>query len=49
MYVIDLGTASGAMVCFNNGGSDWDSKGGSNYYVSGQKVAIRNGCVIPLN
>ena len=49
MYVIDLGAESGATICFNNGGSDWDSNGGKNYYVSGQKVAIRNGCVIPLN
>ena len=32
--VIDLGKASSATLCFNNGNGSWDSKNGSNYRVS---------------
>lgn len=30
-YVIDLGTASKAFVCFNDGNNSWDSQNGANY------------------
>ncbi len=30
-YIIDLGTATKATVCFNNGNGSWDSQNGANY------------------
>lgn len=44
-YVIDLGDASNATVCFNNGNNSWDSKNGSNYTVGKGTYGIKNGSV----
>ncbi len=45
VYTIDLGDATEATVCFNNGSGKWDSNDGKNYvvkagtnYVAGKKV-----------
>lgn len=34
MYVIDLGDAYGAQVCFNDGNGNWDSLNAANYKLS---------------
>lgn len=47
-YVIDAGDAKGATVCFNNGSGSWDSRNGSNYYVTVGKAGIKNGNVADL-
>ncbi|MCR5608124.1 MAG: alpha-amylase [Lachnospiraceae bacterium] len=43
---IDLGTSSGIICCFNNGGNSWDSNGGANYKLSQYGVyTIANGSI----
>ena len=42
-YVIDLGDADNATVCFNNGNNSWDSNNGSNYNVTSGQIGIKNG------
>lgn len=42
-YVIDLGKADGATVCFNNGNNSWDSRNGANYSVGIGSYGIKNG------
>ena len=49
MYTIDLGTQSGAQVCFNNGNNWWDSRNGANYYVTAGTYGISNGNVTSLS
>ncbi len=44
-YTIDLGSATGATVCFNNGSGSWDSNNGSNYTVGTGSYTINNGTV----
>lgn len=48
-YVIDLGSANGAQVCFNNGNNWWDSRNGSNYYLTKGTYAIENGNVTTIS
>lgn len=39
MYTIDLGNATQAQVCFNNGNNSWDSQNGKNYtVVAGENI-----------
>ncbi len=45
MYTIDLGETTSAVVCFNNGSGSWDSKNGSNYTLSGEKVGVKSGSI----
>ena len=45
MYTIDLGEATSAVVCFNNGSGSWDSRNGSNYTLSGEKMGVKSGNV----
>lgn len=45
MYTIDLEDATSAVVCFNNGSGSWDSRNGSNYVLSGEKVGVTNGSI----
>ena len=42
-YVIELGDADKATVCFNNGNGSWDSKNGSNYTLTTGTRCISNG------
>ncbi len=44
-YTIDLGTKSYANVCFNNGGSQWDSKNGANYRFTTGTYTFKNGTI----
>lgn len=48
MLTIDLGDATAAIVCFNNGSGSWDSKNGANYYVKGSKVGVKNASVVVI-
>ncbi|MCR5608791.1 MAG: alpha-amylase [Lachnospiraceae bacterium] len=41
-YKINLGSATGATVCFNNGSGTWDSNNGSNYSVGTGSATIQN-------
>ncbi|MFE0646594.1 carbohydrate binding domain-containing protein [Streptomyces sp. NPDC058877] len=42
---IDLGTASGLAVTFNNGSGTWDNHGGANYQLGSGISAVDNGAV----
>ncbi|WP_027343774.1 carbohydrate binding domain-containing protein [Hamadaea tsunoensis] len=42
---IDLGTATGAQVVFNNGSGTWDNHSGANYSVATGTAQINNGVV----
>ena len=44
-YTINLGTASYANVCFNDGKGSWDSKNGSNYYFTKGTYTYSNGTI----
>ncbi len=46
--VIDLGTATHAQVCFNNGSGSWDSKNGSNYLLGSGTYGIKDGTIYNL-
>lgn len=48
-YTIDLGNATSAFVCFNNGNNVWDSKNGANYVVGSGDYGVKNGVVTKLN
>lgn len=47
-YTIDLGTATEATVCFNNGNGTWDSKNQANYKVYAGSYGIKNEIVYKL-
>lgn len=47
-YVINLGSADSATVCFNNGNGIWDSRNGDNYTVWSGSYGIKNGQVQKL-
>ena len=47
-YTIDLGTATEATVCFNNGSGLWDSKNQENYKVYAGSYGIKNQAVNKL-
>lgn len=49
MYVIDLGKADGAQVCFNNGNGSWDSQNARNYRVNSGTYAVVYGNVYYLS
>ncbi|MEU5875313.1 carbohydrate binding domain-containing protein [Glycomyces sp. NPDC047369] len=42
---IDLGTAVGAQVVFNNGAGTWDNNGGANYRIGSGDVTVAGGQV----
>ena len=44
-YTIDLGTASYANVCFNDGNGNWDSNNGSNYRFEKGNYKYSNGTI----
>ena len=44
-YVIDMGDATSATVCFNNGNGTWDSKNGANYTVGVGTYGIKNNAI----
>ncbi len=44
-YTIDLGTASYANVCFNDGNNNWDSRNGSNYRFEKGTYTFSNGSI----
>lgn len=48
-YVIDLGSADEATVCFNNGNGDWDSRNAKNYTVKAGTYGIKNQSVNELS
>ncbi len=48
-YTIDLGTKSYANVCFNNGGSQWDSRNGANYTFTKGVFTYSNGTISAYN
>ncbi len=48
-YTIDLGTADYANVCFNDGGSNWDSNNGSNYRFTEGVFTFSNGTITEFN
>lgn len=47
-YVIDLGSADNATVCFNNGNGDWDSRNSQNYTVKAGSYGVKNQTVKAL-
>lgn len=47
-YTIDLGTATEATVCFNNGNGSWDSRNQANYKVYAGKYGIKEEKVTKL-
>ncbi|MCI8408733.1 MAG: hypothetical protein HFJ09_05610 [Lachnospiraceae bacterium] len=48
-YVIELGTETELMVCFNNGEGLWDSRNQQNYVLSGAKsYGVKNGNIYTL-
>ena len=48
-YIIELGNAAEAEVCFNNGNGSWDSKDEANYKLSGAGVyGVKNGAIAVL-
>lgn len=49
MYTINLGTATDATVCFNDGAGNWDSNSGSNYKVYTGRYGISSGKIYNLN
>ena len=44
-YTINLGTATHANVCFNDGHGSWDSRNGANYYFEKGTYKYSNGSV----
>ncbi|MFG3343264.1 alpha-amylase family glycosyl hydrolase [Glycomyces sp. NPDC048151] len=44
-YTIDLGSAAGAQVVFNNGSGTWDNNNYANYRVGTGRTTIANGAV----
>ncbi len=42
-FTIDLGNASGAEICFNDGKNNWDSRNGANYRLCKGKYTYSNG------
>jgi len=44
-YTINLGSASYAEVCFNNGSGSWDSKNGANYRFNKGTYTFSNGTI----
>ncbi|MEU4268967.1 carbohydrate binding domain-containing protein [Streptomyces sp. NPDC026092] len=46
---IDLGTASGLAVTFNNGSGTWDNHGGANYQLGSGISAVDNGAVTTID
>lgn len=48
-YIIDLGEAKEATICFNNGLGSWDSQNGANYKVSAGTYGIKDGQVTKLS
>ena len=46
-YTIDLGTATYANVCFNDGKNNWDSKNGANYRFTAGEWTYSNGTIKP--
>ena len=48
MYTIDLGDATSAAVCFNNGNGSWDSRNAANYPVKAGSTGIYSQNVITL-
>ena len=44
-YTIDLGTASYAEVCFNDGNNNWDSRNGANYQFNAGTYTFSNGTI----
>lgn len=49
MYTIDLGEATSAFVCFNNGSGTWDNNNGSNYKLKEGVYGVKGGKVYALN
>lgn len=45
---LDGDNSYSALVCFNNGNGDWDSRNGQNYYLNKGAYGIRNGNVESL-
>ncbi|MCR4802477.1 MAG: S8 family serine peptidase [Lachnospiraceae bacterium] len=45
-YMIDLGNADSATVCFNDGNGKWDNNGGKNYVVRKGVYGISSGKVV---
>ena len=44
-YTIDLGNATYANVCFNDGNNNWDSRNGANYYFEKGTYTYSNGTI----
>ena len=42
-FDIDLNTQNGVTVCFNDGNGSWDSRNGSNYYITKGKYGVSDG------
>ena len=47
-YVIDLGSASYANVCFNDGNNNWDSNNGANYRFTKGTYKFSNGTITAM-
>ena len=45
VITVDLGTSRSVLGCFNNGGSSWDSNGGSNYTFRAGTYIVSNGTI----
>ena len=45
-YTIDLGSATYANVCFNDGKGNWDSRNGANYYFEKGTYKFSNGNIV---
>lgn len=43
---LDLGTATTANICFNNGNNSWDSRNGKNYAIGVGTYTVSNGAVV---
>ena len=48
-YTIDLGTASYATVCFNDGNNSWDSNNGSNYKFNKGTYGYSSGKIVEIS
>ena len=48
-YTINLGTATYATVCFNNGSGNWDSNNGSNYKFNKGTFGFSNGNIVEIS
>ncbi|MCD0448697.1 fibronectin type III domain-containing protein [Actinocorallia sp. API 0066] len=44
---VDIGTATGLKVVFNNGSGTWDNNGGADYALPTGRTTVRNGVVSP--